>query len=336
MKSGGMTPQAFATKWEPSKLKERSGSQEHFIDLCRLVGHPTPGEADPKGQFFTFEKGAAKHGGGEGWADVWYRGHFAWEYKGKHKDLNHAYNQLLKYREDLENPPLLIVSDMERFEIHCNFTGSPKREYRFDLQDLAEGRHVQVVPPIRDEEFTPPTALEVLRCSFAEPDALRPAHNADFVTQAVAGYIGEVADELRLRKIDPHRAAHFIMKILFCFFAEDVGLLPKKVFWQILLKTKENPNLFMRYATELFAAMSTGGHVLLEPIPYFDGGLFADTEVIKLQPAEIDILGRAGVLDWSSVEPAIFGTLFEDAAWTPKSTLRSGGTTHMPRTSPTS
>ena len=100
--------------------RERSASQEHFLDLCRMLGQRTPADADPLGEWYTFERGATKQGGGEGWADVWRRGHFAWEYKGKHKDLDSAYEQLLRYRESLENPPLLVVSDMERFEIHTN------------------------------------------------------------------------------------------------------------------------------------------------------------------------------------------------------------------------
>jgi hypothetical protein len=54
----------FIGKWKKVELKERSASQEHFIDLCRLLEHPTPAEADPIGDTFCFEKGAAKHGGG--------------------------------------------------------------------------------------------------------------------------------------------------------------------------------------------------------------------------------------------------------------------------------
>ena len=98
-------PQQFATKWRQSTLKERSAAQEHFIDLCHLVGHPTPAEDDATGERFTFEAGA-----GQGWADVWKKGFFAWEYKGKHADLDKAYQQLLQYREALHNPPLTAPS----------------------------------------------------------------------------------------------------------------------------------------------------------------------------------------------------------------------------------
>jgi hypothetical protein len=96
-----MTPQEFIAKWKRSKLSERSGSHEHFLDLCALLQQPTPAGADPDGTEYTFERGVTKTGGGKGWADVWKRHYFAWEYKGKHKDLVEAYNQLARYRESM-------------------------------------------------------------------------------------------------------------------------------------------------------------------------------------------------------------------------------------------
>ena len=113
-----MSPQLFIKKWSAADLKERSAAQEHFLDLCRLVGHPTPAEADPAGDNFCFERGATKTGGGNGWADVWKRGAFGWEYKGKGKDLNAAFAQLQRYAIALENPPLLVVSDLATIIIH--------------------------------------------------------------------------------------------------------------------------------------------------------------------------------------------------------------------------
>ena len=68
-----MTPGEFIAKWLASELKERSAAQEHFIDLCRLLGEPTPAEADPTGDTYCFERGARKDTGGDGWADVWKR-----------------------------------------------------------------------------------------------------------------------------------------------------------------------------------------------------------------------------------------------------------------------
>ena len=96
-----MTPYEFITKWRASALKERSASQEHFIDLCRL---PPAAEADPTGATYCFERGARKDTNGDGWADVWKRHHFAWEYKGKRADLNAAFGQSASVRPGAGEP----------------------------------------------------------------------------------------------------------------------------------------------------------------------------------------------------------------------------------------
>ena len=87
-RGGEMTPQEFIAKWKPVNLSERSAAQQHFLDLCDLLGQPKPAAADPEGVRYCFEKGVRKTGGGKGWADVWLKGHFGWEYKGKHNKKN--------------------------------------------------------------------------------------------------------------------------------------------------------------------------------------------------------------------------------------------------------
>src|SRR5947208_10273115 len=155
--------------------------------------------------------GATKTAGDQGYADVWYQGHFGWEYKGKHKDLKAAYSQLLQYREALENPPLLVVCDLDRFEIHTNFTGTIKKVHAFDLTGLAE-----------------PDNLDKLQRLFAEPESLRPGLTTQNVTEQASALFGRVADGMRERKIAAPDAAHFLMKLMFCMFAEDIDLLPEK------------------------------------------------------------------------------------------------------------
>jgi hypothetical protein len=112
-----MTPGEFAAKWRGVETSERASAQSHFLDLCAMLGEPGPTEADPTGSSYAFEKALEKTVGGGGFADVWKRDFFGWEYKGKRKDLKAAYVQLLEYREALDNPPLLVVSDLERIEI---------------------------------------------------------------------------------------------------------------------------------------------------------------------------------------------------------------------------
>jgi len=87
-----LAPAAFAAKWRGVTTTEKAASQEHFIDLCRMLGEPTPHEADPTGEHYAFEKRVSKAGGGDGFADAWKRDFFAWEYKGPRKDLKAAYS----------------------------------------------------------------------------------------------------------------------------------------------------------------------------------------------------------------------------------------------------
>jgi type II restriction/modification system DNA methylase subunit YeeA len=292
----------FVQKWTASNRNERAASQEHFIDLCRLLGEPTPNEEDPDGNHYAFEKGAEKVAGGDGFADVWKRGHFGWEYKGKHKDLKAAYQQLLQYREDLDNPPLLVVCDLDRFEVHTNFTATSKRIYAFSLADLAAGSPTPTCP-------TPP--LEVLRAVFRHPAALRPQQTTAQVTEQAAAEFARLAESLRLRGFDPERSAHFLMRLLFCLFAEDIGLLPARLFTRLVEATRTRPQEFAPRIRPLFAAMATGGFFGADDIAYFNGGLFVDDSALDLTADDLAVLARATQLDWTSIEPAIFGTLFE-------------------------
>ena len=66
-----MTPYEFISKWRASTLMERSASQQHFLDLCELLGESKPADVDPFGEWYCFERGARKDTGGDGWADVW-------------------------------------------------------------------------------------------------------------------------------------------------------------------------------------------------------------------------------------------------------------------------
>jgi len=286
--------QEFIRKWTKANLNESQGSHEHFLDLCELFEHAKPAAADPEGATYCFEKGARKLGGGDGFADVWKKGFFGWEYKGKHKDLQRAYEQLLKYKDSLENPPLLVVCDLDEFRIHTNFTNTAHEEHRFTTAELSN-----------------PDKLALLRKVFHDYEALRPQRTTRRVTEDAAEQFCRVADKLRERKVEPLRAAHFLMKLVFCLFAEDVGLLPKGIFAKLLEMTADDPERFTKAAGDLFSAMREGGLWGIEKIHHFDGGLFADAEVLALTEEELHLLAKIADLDWSNIEPAVFGTLFE-------------------------
>ena len=289
-----MTAGEFIAKWRSSELKERSAAQEHFIDLCRLLGEQTPAEADPTGEHYCFERGARKDSGGDGWADVWKRHCFAWEYKGKHADLDSAFDQLRQYALALENPPVLIVSDMTRFRIRTNWTNSVSETHEFVLDDLAEAS-------VRDK----------LQWAMSDPERLRPGESRQTLTERAAATFAALAQRLRERGHEPEEVAHFVNRMVFCMFAEDVGLLPRHIFTRMLEQALGRPDQFAGMASSLFGAMATGGLVGFEPVAWFDGGLFDDDTALALKKPEIEIALRAAALDWSEIDPSILGMLFE-------------------------
>ena len=289
-----MTPYEFIDKWRASTLTERQGSQQHFLDLCELLGEPKPADVDPTGETYCFERGARKDTGGDGWADVWKRHHFAWEYKGKHKDLDAAFVQLRRYSLALENPPLLIVSDMLRFRIRTNWTNSVSRTYEFGLDDLADAA-------TRDR----------LKWAFSDPERLRPGETRQALTEKAAQSFAAVAQALRERGHDPHAVAHFVNRLVFCMFADDVGLLPGHMFTRMLEQARRTPAQFADLAGVLFREMASGGRVGFETVEWFNGGLFDDDTALPLEKSDIDTVLAASRLDWSEIDPSILGTLFE-------------------------
>lgn len=289
-----MSPHTFLDKWRHSELKERSASQSHFNDLCALLGIPDPISADPKGEWFTFEKGASKTTGGEGWADVWRRECFAWEYKGPKANLDKAYNQLLQYAVALENPPLLIVSDMDRIVIRTNWTNSVQEKHEFALEELVDGA-------VRDR----------LKAAFLDPESFRPSKSRQQLTEETAAEFASLAQRLRERGHEAHEVAHFINRLVFCMFAEDVGLLPDHLFTKMLRASQIRPERFETNARKLFAAMAEGGDIDFTPIDWFNGGLFDDDHALPVTSEDIGQLLQAAGRDWSQIDPSLLGTLFE-------------------------
>ena len=294
MKLIPLTPQTFVAKWRKVTLKESAATKEHFLDLCGLLGHPTPAAADAEGTHFTFEYGAAKLGGGQGFADVFKRGFFGWEYKGKHANLDKAYLQLLQYRAALHNPPLLVVSDIETIVIHPNFVNRANTPTTLTLDDLLT-----------------PAGLERLRAIFYHPALFETAETPEMVTQRVAAEFARLADVLAADGHEPLAIAHFLIRLLFCLFAEDVGLLPDGLFARLVMRTRSQPAAFAGQLSQLFAAMASGGWFGTEQIPHFDGGLFDNAAVLPLSAAGLDVLARVVGADWSVIDATIFGTLFE-------------------------
>src|SRR6202790_465780 len=288
-----MTPAEFIKKWKPVALTERAAAHTHFLDLCELFEHEDPVSADPTGEWFTFEKGATKTGGGEGFADVWKKNFFAWEYKKKKRDLNAAMDQLVRYAAALENPPLQVVCDTDRFIIRTAWTNAVPKQYEIELDDLAL-----------------PEKREILWAVFHNPERLRPKETRAGITKEAADKFSTIALRLQGRGT-PEEVAHFVNQLVFCFFANSVKLLPDGFFPKLLKRAGQRPDRAQENFNSLFEAMEHGGEFDLTDIAHFNGGLFDGRRAIRLDCGDIGLLIAAASLDWSQIDPTIFGTLFE-------------------------
>lgn len=194
-----MTPDEFIAKWQASERPEQAAAQEHFIDLCHMLDEPTP-NSDPTGGEYAFEKGATKATGGQGSADVWKRGCFAWEYKGKDKDLDAAFRQLQLYAGALENPPLLVVSDLQRIVVRTNWTNAVSERQEFTLDDLRE-----------------PLRRRLLKALWSNPEAYRPHKTRTALTEEAAA---------KFRRDRAAAAGPRTRRANGCAFRQSLGVLP--------------------------------------------------------------------------------------------------------------
>ena len=286
-----MTAHDFVERWSNSGFGERQGAQPFFIDLCAVVGHPTPAAyGDP--EKFTFEKSVPG-----GFADAYLEEHFGWEFKGQDAQLDGAFDQLLRYQVHLKTPPLLIVSSFQTIRIQTNFPGMETARYDVAIGDLEQ-----------------PERLELVRDAFFAPQRLRDRlRSVDAVTRETASLFQSIVEDMEARNEDPERLARYLNQLVFCLYSEDAGLLPDGLFSRIVRQHYRDPAIFDRAIRSLFAQMSTGGFSGADEIAHFDGDLFNVVDTVELSTVALQRLGEACDRNWRDIEPSIFGTLFERA-----------------------
>ena len=203
-------------------------------------------------------------------------------------------------------PPFLLVLDVGNvLEVYADFSGQGKNyaqfpdrnSYRLTMDDLLEAE-------VQDR----------LRKIWLEPQTLNPSLISAVVTRDIAERLAKIAKRLE-GDYDSEVVAHFLMRCLFTMFAEDVGLIPIKSFENLLEELKDTPETFVPMLEALWKAMDKGDFspALRTTLRHFNGGLFADCRALPLDSAGIHELWVAAKRDWSDVEPAIFGTLLEQA-----------------------
>ena len=177
-----------------------------------------------------------------------------------------------------------------------------------------------------------PETRKLLAKVWTEPHSLDPTRESTRVTREIAKRLAEVSKSLEAKGQDPEHVAHFLMRCLFTMFAEDTGLLPNDSFKALLAKSVADPAHFPQRLKRLWQEMEHGeefSHVIEARVRHFNGGLFKDTTVFELGREEIGELHEAAKSNWTQVDPAIFGTLLEQAL--DKTERRKLGAHYTPR-----
>jgi hypothetical protein len=343
-----MTPDAFIEYWYDKGGLERANYQKFINQLCLLLGVPEPDAAREEDRWndYVFERRvtALDVDGADArnnYIDCYKRDCFVLEAKQSRKrhridssapttDLfgqiapnpvprKAAWDRMMKlaraqaerYAKALPRehgwPPFLVIVDVGyAIETYADFTGLGKaylpfpdsRNHRIELNDLR-------CEDIRNR----------LRAIWQNPGSLDPAAGRAEVTRDIAQRLARLARTLENRH-DPKSVALFLMRCLFTAFAEDVGLLPEDAFLKVLKQAKPNPRHLPSYLMPLWRSMDTGSAfepMVHAPVRHFNGGLFRNAEALPLDADELAELIAACTRDWRNVEPAIFGTLLENA-----------------------
>jgi hypothetical protein len=331
---------SFITRWAASGAAERANYQMFLAELCDLLGvpRPDPTSPDPEKNLYVFDRAITRIAPDgtsvTNYIDFYKSSHFVLETKqgvgdlellsatksghGRRgsaafdKALERAYHQGRDYITHLPTghtrPPFLIVCDVgHSIDLYAEFTCTGGRYERFP--DPKNHR-------ILLTDLHRPEVLERLRLVFTDPHALDPSKRAAEVTRDIATRLAKLAKSLEADGHEPQAIAGFLQRCLFTMFAEDIGLLPKGGFQQLLDRVKSTPQGFPVLISSLWREMATGtdySTLLFQKIAHFSGGLFEDTSALPLSASQIAMLADASATDWSSVEPSIFGTLLTRA-----------------------
>lgn len=343
-----MDVDTFIARW--SGLEggaERANYALFLSELCDVIGAPRPEPASAVNERndYVFERFVRRRDGTTGRIDLYRRNAFVLEAKqsrqivggekfvqgdqpglpleGGHGQrvtgrptrrgfdvlMVNARRQAEDYARELPQdhgwPPFVIVCDVGHcLEIYADFRRMGKYEqfpdrqgYRIFLEDLRK-----------------PEVRERLHAIWVDPHGLDPSKRAARASREIATRLAQVSKALEGAH-SPEDVAHFLMRCLFTMFAEDTGLLPERSFLQLLEDCAEHPEGFAPLLADLWRTMDAGGYAtsIRAAVKRFNGSLFKDAKVIALGREEIGELRAAAAQDWKEVEPAIFGTLLEQA-----------------------
>ena len=340
---------SFIARWKPSGGSEHANYQLFVIELTELLGleRPFPATDDDANDHYRFERPVTftnTHKRSTGFIDVYRGGHFVLETKQgvnqkknlqanltkgnpdrRRKRTGHGVrgttawdDNMLKARNQADNyaravakedgwPPFLLIIDVGHLiEIYADFSRQGQGYNQFP-----DGNCYRIyLNDLRNEEIR-----DLLSTIWTDPFCLDPSLVAAEVTRDIASRLAVLANSLEGQDHDSETVARFLMRCLFSMFAEDVELIPKNSFTELLVKLRSHPEHSEPALKGLWDVMNTGGfsQLLVQDLKCFNGGLFKNADALMLNKLQLDLLIEAANADWQHVEPAIFGTLLERA-----------------------
>ncbi len=304
--------ESFIARWRGVAVlpgsTELATAQSFVTELCMALGVASPHHAED----YQFERPITfAHGDGTtspGRIDCYKRGAFVLEAKKLRPGSASAFDAaLLAARSQAEGyaralpadegrPPFVIVVDVGRvIELYAEFTRSgatyvpypDPRSHRIALADLAK-------PDVRAR----------LAAVWTDPLSLDPTRQSARVTREIAAKLADIARALETAGNAPQTVAGFLSRCLFTMFAEDVGLLPKRSFAELLARYRDKPDVLARQLEILWANMDRGefSPLLGTDLLQFNGKLFKDRRALPLDGPQVDLLIAAARADWKQVE----------------------------------
>lgn len=285
---------AFVTRWKDAS-NEEAQAQSFTTDFLKVFGIDDPEKTG------DFEYKVSLDEGRTGYIDYLWKKKLAIEMKSRGKDLNKAYTQLKEYvfhLPDEDMPDMLMVCDFATIVLHSRTTGE---KFSFKTKDLR--KHIKRFADIAGYETT------------------RIYENQIDVNVKAAEKMARLHDALKEYGYEGHCLEVYLVRILFCLFADDTGIFPDSSFANYIENSREDGSELSSRLAQLFEILNCSDVIrakrkLLTPtllqFRYINGGLFAQS----LPFADFNAKMRQTLLDccafdWNKISPAIFGAMFQ-------------------------
>jgi len=283
----------FSKEWE-NEVSEDAEAKSFWDDLFNVFGIS-------RRRVATFETKVTKEDRKDGYIDLLWKGNLLVEHKSAGKDLDRAYKQAIDYFPGLkehELPKYILVCNFQKFKLY-NLEDNTELPIEFELKDLVDNVH---------------------HFGFIAGYQKRAFKEHDPVNIKAAELMGKLHDKLKAIGYEGHPLELYLVRLLFCLFADDTTIFEKDIFFDFIdQRTSEDGSDLAARLSELFYILNAPMDKRLKNIdeqlnrfPYVNGKLFEET----LPPASFDsgmreILLNCCALDWGKISPAIFGSMFQ-------------------------